>query len=267
MICLQAHRGAKGRYPENTFPAYYGAIREGYSFIELDTKFSKDNVCVILHDRSINRTGRHDDGSPFETELLVSEMTVSELKEVDFGIGFAPEFAGTRIPTLEELLAFIRETRMPVKLDNVIQTATAEQLESVFQAIEKSGVEELVGICGNTVDFIRLVADRLPKVILHYDGPTGPEIYPELKDAANGHDLSIWLPNEKKSWLPYPPATEEDVLLARRYGHVGLWTAHNEETLRQIVALQPDAMEIDDGITPEDVRREEALFAEKKNAV
>ncbi len=257
MIKTQGHRGARAYFPENTLPSFYGAIEQGYSFIETDTKFTKDDHCVILHDRRVNRTGRKPDGSEFENEIAVSDLTWEEFRKIDFGIHFDKKYAGTKAPDLEEVLSFVRETKMPIKFDNVIQSATDKQINSFFAAIKESGVEEYIGVTANTVDFVRRITDSLDKCIVYYDGPTSRDIYEELKIAAKGHFLSIWLPSEPKSWLTYPPATQEDVELARQYGEVGLWTAHDEESLRMIVKMRPDAMELEDGVKPEDVVRVE----------
>lgn len=53
---LEAHRGVSAYYPENTLAAFTAAKKLGYGMIELDTKFTADNRCVCLHDKSINRT-------------------------------------------------------------------------------------------------------------------------------------------------------------------------------------------------------------------
>ena len=61
---LQAHRGVSSDYPENTMVAYYAAVELGYGMIELDARFTKDNRCVMMHDRTLNRTTRNADGTP-----------------------------------------------------------------------------------------------------------------------------------------------------------------------------------------------------------
>ena len=64
--------------------------------IELDVCLTKDRVPVVIHDQTLERTT---DGHG-----LVSEVTLSELKNLDAGSWFSPEFKGESIPTLEEIL-------------------------------------------------------------------------------------------------------------------------------------------------------------------
>ncbi len=62
MPLLQAHRGVSSDYPENTMTAYMAAVEQGYGVIALDPLYTADETPVLLHDSTINRTGRYDDG-------------------------------------------------------------------------------------------------------------------------------------------------------------------------------------------------------------
>ena len=47
---LQAHRGVRSEYPENTIATFKASVDEGYDIIELDPKYTKDGKFVFLHD-------------------------------------------------------------------------------------------------------------------------------------------------------------------------------------------------------------------------
>jgi len=49
-IQVQAHRGDRGYFPENTLPAFYSAIDKGADVIELDLVISKDKKVIVSHD-------------------------------------------------------------------------------------------------------------------------------------------------------------------------------------------------------------------------
>lgn len=95
-----AHRGASKFAPENTLPALEKAIELGFEYIEIDVRETRDGVAVLMHEDQINHTtngtGR------------ISDLSLKELKELDAGSWFAEEFAGTRVPTLEEALKLIK---------------------------------------------------------------------------------------------------------------------------------------------------------------
>jgi len=93
-----AHRGASGYAPENTFAAFRRAIALGAGFIETDLQLSRDARLVAIHDASVNRTTNG--------QGAVHDMTLAELRRLDAGSWFGSEFAGERIPTIEEILEF-----------------------------------------------------------------------------------------------------------------------------------------------------------------
>ena len=90
-----AHRGASSYAPENTFAAFDKALELGVTHVELDVHFSRDGHLVVIHDDALDRTT---DGSG-----PVADRTLAELRELDAGAWFGPEYAGERIRTLAEV--------------------------------------------------------------------------------------------------------------------------------------------------------------------
>ncbi|MCE5344663.1 MAG: hypothetical protein LLG13_00055 [Bacteroidales bacterium] len=93
---LCAHRGASRTHPENTIPAFRAAINAGVQMIEFDVFMTKDNKMVVIHDGTVDRTTNG--------KGKVSDFTLEEIKKLDAGSWKAPEFAGERIPTIQEVL-------------------------------------------------------------------------------------------------------------------------------------------------------------------
>lgn len=93
-----AHRGASADAPENTMAAFRRAVELGAECIETDLHLSRDGRLVILHDTTLERTTNGT--GP------VKNYTLAELRELDAGRWFAPEFSGERLPAIEELLDF-----------------------------------------------------------------------------------------------------------------------------------------------------------------
>lgn len=99
-ILRVGHRGAKGHAPENTLASFKLAAEMGVDAVETDVHLSKDGEIVLIHDHTVDRTT---DGHGF-----VKDMTLAELKSLDAGRWFDPKFAGERILTLPELLAWAK---------------------------------------------------------------------------------------------------------------------------------------------------------------
>ena len=96
------HRGASALAPENTLAAFDLALKSGADGIEFDVRLSRDGVPVIIHDKTLRRTGLRPEP--------VSDLTVAELQRVNVAAWFSQrlqpgsnEFVNQTIPTLEEL--------------------------------------------------------------------------------------------------------------------------------------------------------------------
>jgi glycerophosphoryl diester phosphodiesterase len=92
---ILGHRGASAYAPENTLAAFRRALELGADGFELDVTLSADGVPVVIHDDTVDRTT---DGNG-----AVAELSVARLKTLDAGRWRGPQFAGERLPTLEEV--------------------------------------------------------------------------------------------------------------------------------------------------------------------
>jgi glycerophosphoryl diester phosphodiesterase len=92
-----AHRGGSAVAPENTRAAISRALREGADAIEVDVLQSRDGHLVVHHDERLLRTAGID--------RAVFDSDLAELRALDVGRWYGPEFAGERIMTLEEVAA------------------------------------------------------------------------------------------------------------------------------------------------------------------
>ena len=108
-----AHRGASAQRPEHTVAAYELALQEGADGVECDVRLTRDGHLVCVHDRRVDRTS---DGTG-----LVSEMTLAELRELDFGswhAGWKDSGAAgdAGLLTLDALLGLVLDCKRPVKI-------------------------------------------------------------------------------------------------------------------------------------------------------
>ena len=84
MSIVCGHRGlgptrASGSFPENTIESIQAAIEAGATMVEFDVQLSADDVPVLMHDDTLDRTtsGRG----------CVSAFTLAELRTLDAGVG------------------------------------------------------------------------------------------------------------------------------------------------------------------------------------
>lgn len=132
-----AHRGMSGHAPENTMAAFYMAVDQGCEAIELDVQLTKDGEVVICHDETVDRTT---DGTG-----LLHTYTLAELQKLDAGRWFDDGFAGERIPTLDELLAYVKDKEVTVNIEFKNIPIPYEGIEKkVVDLVERYGMGDQV---------------------------------------------------------------------------------------------------------------------------
>ena len=95
-----AHRGFSGRAPENTVAAIREAIAIGADMAEIDVTLTADNRVVVIHDETLQRT-TNGSGN-------VADHSFDEIRSLDAGSWFASQFAGEKVPTLDEVLDTVK---------------------------------------------------------------------------------------------------------------------------------------------------------------
>ena len=96
MVSVVAHRGFSGKYPENTKLAFEKALALNVEMVEFDVQLSQDRQLIVIHDPTVDRTS---DGTG-----KIEELTLAEIKALDAGSWFAPQFRGQRFLTFQEAL-------------------------------------------------------------------------------------------------------------------------------------------------------------------
>ena len=175
-IVAIAHRGEHLHHPENTIPAFQAAIDAGADYFEADIRTTSDGKLVIMHDDTADRTTN---GSG-----PVSNMTFDQVRALDAGAKFSREFAGTRVPTFDEILDLAHG-----KIGIYVDTKEADPLQLV-QTIERHDMQNHVVIYGDpfllyeihkirptwkvmpeavNADFAAYMASRLALQVLAFD--------------------------------------------------------------------------------------------------
>lgn len=108
-VQIASHRGDMLAAPENSLSAIRSALAQGVDAIEIDVQLAKDGVIVLHHDQTLARTAGAAD--------RVADLTYAQLARLSIGRGYGEEFAGERIPTLEQVLAEVGgQTKLIVEI-------------------------------------------------------------------------------------------------------------------------------------------------------
>lgn len=99
-VTITAHRGNAFAAPENSASAIEQAIRDGADYLEVDVRMTRDGELVLWHDADLERL--------LARPERISALTWDEIRGLDAGSWFSPNFAGEPILTLAELIDLAR---------------------------------------------------------------------------------------------------------------------------------------------------------------
>ena len=130
-----AHRGFKKVLPENSMPAFGAAVAMGTEEIEFDLWSTADGEIVSIHDPTLDRVSNGTGN--------ISNFTLAQLREFDFGVKYSESFRGMKIPTFEDILKkFACHCVMNIHLKT--EGETPEYLDKVVKLIKKYDCEKYV---------------------------------------------------------------------------------------------------------------------------
>jgi len=209
----------------NTLPAFTLAIEQGADGVELDVWRTRDGQLVVIHDDTVDGTT---DGHG-----SVHAFTLAELKALDAGAWFGPQYAGTRIPTLDEVFAALPDTAIInveiKKIDN--ETAATDGIEQlVADCILRHNAQHRVIVSSFSTHALRHFRAATPSVFimiayLYIDGSaeaqTG-DLYDNLPFTHPYHEL----------------LTADTVTAVRAEGrYVNTWTVNDSVRMHDLLAF------------------------------
>ena len=161
------HRGLDSIAPENTLPSIELARKKGFRYFECDVRYTLDGTGVLLHDETLNRTARLNDGSELEAKTFLKDLTYDQASSYDYGLFFSQDYLGTRLPTLEEVLCYCRMYGLHPYLE-IAERFSADNLENFVNTIRTSGMSEDVTVISYYHATLKSFTLLMPKVTVGY---------------------------------------------------------------------------------------------------
>lgn len=154
-----AHRGFSEIAPENTLSAFKKAIEIGADYLELDVHATADNVMVVIHDDSVNRTATNGETGK------IKDLTFDELNKIKVGYPskFASSYADEKIPTLHEVLELAKG-----KIKVCIEIKTLGIENEVLKIIEQTQMQNEVVIFSFYFEVLSQIRALNPNISLLY---------------------------------------------------------------------------------------------------
>ena len=213
------HQGTNAEMTGNTMRAFRAAAAY-VEIIETDVQFTRDQVMVIFHDKTLDESTT---GSGPIAELTFRQLRRYRLKD------------GSRIPTFLELLRWIRKTSLTLVAEMKLDGWTLDQVKAYSRIVRRCGMANRV--VASSFDFSNI------EHLTRYDpGLTTAFVYsretPSISALRTAGSISMpWIKN----------LTPDEVALQHAAGlQVWCWTARTATQYRSAIELGVDAVVADD---------------------
>jgi glycerophosphoryl diester phosphodiesterase len=195
-----AHRGASAYAPEHTAAAYKLAMDQKVDFVEQDLGVTRDGRLICIHDDSLERTTNVREVFPDRASAdprgqargrgdgrtwLLADFTLDEVKRLDAGTWFKPEFAGAKLLTFEEAIDFVRARPgfgmyPELKSPQLYKARGIDQVKLFVEVVKKTGLDTPASLKQTPVIIQSFDEDAIRRVAV--DLPAIPRVFLTTKD-------------------------------------------------------------------------------------
>ncbi|GMV95122.1 MAG: glycerophosphoryl diester phosphodiesterase [Candidatus Hydrogenedentota bacterium] len=239
-ILMGAHRGGADLWPENTIEAFkQAAVQFPGILLETDARLCADGAVVLIHDATIDRTT---DGTG-----AVADLTLAEIKALDAGYRFTRDGGATfpyrgkgiRVPTLDEILVALPDSRFLIEFKG--EPALAEASLRILR--EQRAIDRVL-IASFKPETMARVRELAPELPTCYDFTDGAALLTALRSEAwdnyapTNNVLSL-----DEGMLPQFQISMEDLQRIRGKGiKVQLHTINDLPRIREILSAGVDSI-------------------------
>lgn len=217
------HRGAKAYAPMNTIPAFELAVAQGADGVELDVWLSKDGYPVIIHDDTVDGT-TNGQGN-------IQEKTLAEIKALDAGSYFDARFAGTQVPTLDEVFEAVGK-QLIINVEIKSNEVRRDGIERVVSdCIIRHNMQRRVIISSFDARVLKTFREIMPEVPIGYLYAPNYTFFPEIMDT---------LTHEARH--PHESVLTEDYVKGLRGYRINTWTVNEPTRVKELITLGIDAI-------------------------
>ena len=226
-IYITSHRGNSSVAPENTISAIAAAKKERADAAEIDVQLTRDGHVVVIHDFTLSRLA----GDPRN----VVDLTLKEIKALEVGSWFSEEFAGEKIPTLNEV---IEESGNEIMLNIELKPTNdeTELAKAVIDILDEYNYHEHVVISSLNKKALFEVKELSPDLDVGYIIPLALGSF-DFEEEIDFY--SVEMSFVTKSLVETLKNQDKEL-------HV--WTVNSEEDLKKMQRLQVDNIITDNPI-------------------
>jgi glycerophosphoryl diester phosphodiesterase len=276
---IEAHRGGRALFPENTLQSFANALSMGVNTLELDIGVTRDAAVVVSHERKLNPDlARAPDGiyvAPPGIPFVL--MSLEEVKKYDVGqirpgSAYAAQFPdqhsvpGTPIPTLIEVFDLVHKSgdkQVRFNIETKIDPNHPEEspdpqrfvslLLDLLQAQKFADRVMIQSFDWRTLQLVQKQAPHIPTVYLSQQkglrATNSLDKATEWTAGFNPAEYGKSLPRTIKAaggaiWSPYFGDVDAELISeAHRLGlKVVVWTVNRPEDIARMIDIGADGI-------------------------
>lgn len=220
------HRGSMAYAPMNTLAAFELAYTQGAAGIELDVHRSKDGHPVIVHNFTLDETTNG--------KGAVSDKSLAELKALDAGSWYADDFAGERIPSLDEVFESLgKKLLINIEIKSVLPNTDGLE-QATADSIQRHQMQARILVSSFNPYALRRFKRMLPTVM------TGLLYAPAMRTDIQSATADT--PHQARH--PHHNMIDETYMRWAKTNHyyVNTWTVNSPERARELKKLGVNAV-------------------------
>jgi glycerophosphoryl diester phosphodiesterase len=276
---IEAHRGGRALFPENTLVSFANALSMGVDTLELDIGVTSDDAIVVSHERGLNPDLARDangvyvapPGIPF-VRLKLEEVRTYDVGRIRPGSAYAAQFPdqravpGTPIPTLSEVIGLVRKSgdrhvrlNIETKIDPNHPDESPDPQRFVTLLLDLLDAEKfsdrvmVQSFDWRTLQLVQQRAPEIPTVYLSLQKGRTPTVFPDKASdwtaGFNPVDYGGSLPRAIKAaggaiWSPYF-GDVDPALIAEAHGfglQVVVWTVNGLADIARMIDIGVDGI-------------------------
>jgi len=220
-----AHRGGASEFPENTLPAFEGAVRLGYRYLETDVHLTADGVLVAFHDDALDRVT--------DRQGLIEELPYREVAAARVD-GREP------IPRLDELLDAFPDVRFN------IDAKADRSVDALAEVIRRAGAIDRVNLAAFDDARLRRLRGILGPQVCTALGPRATARLVAASRHLGRPSFAAGCVQVPTTYRGRPLVTEGFIDTAHRFGlQVHVWTIDDPEEMARLLDLGADGIMTD----------------------
>jgi glycerophosphoryl diester phosphodiesterase len=155
--CTKPGTNKEDGAPENTIPAYILSKQKGFNFVECDVAFTADDVAVLLHDDTIDRTSN---GTG-----TISALNYDDIKDLSFHYNKSKSYTythyeGVKIPKLSEFLVYCKCLGLHPYIElKSSGSYTQAQIAKIVAEVQACGMQGKVSYISFNLNFLTWIKD------------------------------------------------------------------------------------------------------------